>query len=385
MKTISTAPVFRLDFNLLKAWPRLERLTGYMGLVWSKCGRRPSAMLRIFGEMAFLKVTRGLSPSYYLLGGFYEPDVSWAHKAGYMGPSEFEELVWRLNDPDYRKISQNKLAEKALLGALALPTARFFGFLEPGVGRDFRGHPLRSVEDLTDLFETILVERGHARLCLKKPEGWNGAGFQALTITRNGSEVEVSLHQQGGTKSLSVAELYASLDFSEGFIVEALIDQHPEYAKYHPSSVNSYRVWVVLRPDGTADVPLAYLRFGCGGALVDNGEKDRLVVPVDLRNGRMLTAHVPSFERETYERHPDTGIQLTGKTLPFFKESIELAIESVRAFPGMRIAGVDIAVSCSGPLVIELNPKPNELAAQRCRVPLTEVFQHAFDTEAKGQ
>ena len=335
-------------------------------------------------EIAILRFRRGVTPSYYLLGGLDRSDMPWEIKLGYVGPPQYDNLVWQLNDSDYRKISQNKVSEKALLQALGIPTAKFFGYLDADMGRDFKGRHLRSSCDLQRLFSTILEEHSCDRVCLKKPEGWNGSGFLTLTIYRDSGEITALIHQQSGAKKATIATLYDSLDLSEGYVVEAWINQHPEYAKFHPSSVNCYRVWVVLLADGTCEIPIVMLRFGCAGALVDAGVSDRLSVPIEPQTGRRLSAFTPTVERQFFTHHPDSGEELIGEALPYYHEAVDLAIESVRAFPGLRFAGVDVAVSSDGPMVVELNPKPNELGAARVGVPLSQVFENALVSDTSG-
>jgi glutathione synthase/RimK-type ligase-like ATP-grasp enzyme len=47
----------------------------------------------------------------------------------------------------------------------------------------------------------------------------------------------------------------------------------------------------------------------------------------------------------------------------------------VLAFPGIRFAGVDVAISQSGPIVIELNTSPDRIGAAFVGVPTRNLFQ----------
>jgi hypothetical protein len=56
--------------------------------------------------------------------------------------------------------------------------------------------------------------------------------------------------------------------------------------------------------------------------------------------------------------HPDTGALLLGKTVPFWDEVLEVAMEAQR-LTGLGYGGVDIAlVEKKGPVVMEVNRRP---------------------------
>ena len=44
-------------------------------------------------------------------------------------------------------------------------------------------------------------------------------------------------------------------------VIEVYLDQHPAYAAFNSSSVNTLRIWV-LRRDGVVGTRLAFLRIG---------------------------------------------------------------------------------------------------------------------------
>ena len=85
-----------------------------------------------------------------------------------------------------------------------------------------------------------------------------------------------------------------------------------------------------------------------------NLHQGALGVAIDIPTG--VTTHA-RFLGQPIDRHPDTGILLIGRTLPFWPEIIELAQRAARAVP-LKYLGVDISVSPDGPQLLEINVRP---------------------------
>ena len=360
-----------------------QRVGGYLAEVWRRADHRPAALARIIAEMAVLRGFNGLPPSGYLLGHLDRPDIPWLEKWNHLGHRQYEEFVWHLNDPAYRKISQNKLAEKALLEAVGLPTPAFRGFFNDRTGRRPDGRPLRAARDIEGLFIDLMARNATRKFCFKELEGWAGSGFRAVEVWRIKDRVRITDLAKRSVGPMSVSEFLYSLDTDREYLIEDYIDQHPAYAEIHPTSINGYRFWVLNEGRGEAGVPFANLRFGRKGALVDNGT-DRIMAPVDPNTGRIELGYEVTLDRPVFAAHPDTGVPLSGRTLPYFAEARQMAIDAMLVFPGMNFAGVDIAISETGPVVLELNNHPGGMGTLVGRKPMREVFTRALHS-LKGE
>jgi len=362
------------DISLPFSTAASGRAAQYLSVAWYRSGKNIWNFLRLIGEMAVLRLLSGVPISYYLRGGLDTVAGTLRNKLGFVGPKRYARLVWQLNDPAYRKISQNKLAEKALLEALAIPTPEFLGYFERKGGRTNAGRPLRSEADMRAFLISVVGDREVRRICFKLTEGWSGIGFLAVDVRISPCGIPVVTFAQGPLdKRYRVSVLLEKLGNSSAYVIEPFIEQHPDYAVIHPQSVNSYRFWIGEDDFGVTRPLLGYIRFGCAGALVDNG-LDKLIAPLDVETGRIGQAYSPSLQRLTTDTHPDTGHRITGVRLPFYYEARALACDALRPFPHIRFAGVDIAVGKEGPVVLELNVQPSENGAATCRVPIKEVF-----------
>ena len=59
------------------------------------------------------------------------------------------------------------------------------------------------------------------------------------------------------------------------------------------------------------------------------------------------------------ETHPDTGVRLTGMTLPHWPRLVEQVIRAAGLLSGLPLVGWDVAVGPDGPVFIEANTSPS--------------------------
>jgi hypothetical protein len=323
-------------------------------------------------EMLVLRLLHSVGPGYYHMAGFWRRELTWADKTSQLSDGEFRRRVAVLNPRNYRKLSQNKIPEKAILTLFGVPTARFLGRLNAQAGIDAGGRPLRAPSDLVRLVQ----EQRASRLVFKPLEGWGGKGIH---IPEVGFEGSVTFREPGGTDSYRADEYCRDtlrLDKGSDWIVEEYFRQHPVLSALNPASVNTVRIWVLAsRESGECQTLLAFLRMGRGGIVVDNASSGGIVAPVDLASGRLGPARDYSAEYETYPEHPDHGAQIKGVVVPYWAEAKELACRALSLFPGLRFAGMDVAIGASGPIIQELNVCPDHDNAAIADCPSTKLLK----------
>jgi len=339
------------------------------GLAKSRVGDK--TVLRQWVEMLGLRLLHGNGPGYYQLAGFWRHGQSWSTMARHLSYRQYKAHIDALNPRVYQKLSQSKLAEKAIFTLMGIPTPRFLGLLDRACGRDATGAPLRSAEDLVRLIAEVDVDR----LCFKLLEGHGGKGFMAADVLRGEDEPRFrSLQSINSTDGgvYSASELMTLLGDAPR-ILEVYIEQHPAYAAFNPTSVNTLRIWVLRRGDMTS-IRLAYLRIGKKGSLVDNGVAGGIMTPVDLQTGRLSAAVEPRPTRRIFPVHPEHGAPIEGVVLPMFEEAKALAARCLTVFPRLNFAGVDVAMTPTGPVITEMNVQPSRNGAAYVGVPTKDVF-----------
>lgn len=141
-----------------------------------------------------------------------------------------------------------------------------------------------------------------------------------------------------------------SFDQSDCAIIEARIVQHPEMQLLSPLGLADVRV---ILCDNIPILSMTRIptRQSEGKANLHQGA---LGVAIDISSG--VTTH-GQFLGQSVDKHPDNGIALLGRTLPYWPKIIELAELAARSVP-LKYLGVDISVSPDGPQLLEINVRP---------------------------
>lgn len=351
--------------------PFLKRWRWYFELSAQRGKEGHLSLFRQLSEMAVLTMFYGVRPGYYHASGFWRRSIPWKDKRGHITGRRFGKLVDSLNHPRYHKLSQHKVVEKALLQLLNIPTPRYLGYLNAGSGRCADGSPLTGADDLMRLVNNT----DESRICFKLVEGFGGLGFDAVEVIREGGEPQFRLLRDGSI--MTIGEYYDSRDdIARGgsVMLETYMEQHPRLAEFNPSSVNTLRLWALERDSGDVEIVLAYFRMGRQGMLVDNITSGGIGAPIDLETGILRKAIDALPGRCEFPVHPDHGAQIDGVKLYAFEEAKSLARSCLKAFPRMKFAGIDVAISTNGPVILEMNVTPDGASAGIVDIPHRKIF-----------
>lgn len=325
---------------------------------------------RQLAEMLLLKLLRDLGPNYYHSARFWRRDIPFRDKWRHANEREYDELLFAINPSNYQKVSQHKVLEKAVLSLFGVPTPRFLGFFHPVRGSDAAGAPLRQAADLARLLATLAGQT----VCFKAVEGFGGRSFAALEIAADGRSVQHPISGQHWTVEQWCEELRQAPD---GWLLEAYLPQHPALAALNASSLNTLRIWLIER-DGVFVPTHAILRIGRAGSQVDNTTSGGFACAVDMATGVLQSGLDLKRPHVRITHHPDSGVELAGRAIPFWPEALALGSRALALFPEMRFAGIDVAITPTGPAMIELNVMPDRISALRWDLPHKDYFEPAL-------
>ena len=348
-----------------------NKIRSYAALSLKRQREGHISALRQAAEMCAIFVLTGNGPGFYHMAGFWRRNIPWRDKLGYLDASGYRKRLGKLNPVNYRKLTQNKLSEKSILQLLGFSTPRFLGYLHPVHGRAHNGKPLKNCNDLSRL----LSSEHQDRICFKLIEGWAGRKFEVADVIRRGNKL--MFRRPGDQSTVEIPDFCRTRLGDEktgGLLIEAYLHQHPDLAAFNPSSVNTFRIWVIQGKEGQARTVLAYLRIGRAGSLVDNQSSGGIVAPIDLETGVTACAMDGLPTRVLYPSHPDHGAPVEGRELPFWDEAKSLAESCLTAFPNLEFAGMDIAVSGNGPVVVEINASPDREGAAFTGMPTKRIL-----------
>jgi len=320
-------------------------------------------------EMAFLKLCYSIGPGFYHKARLWRRDIPFRSKTRYRVGQRYKAIVDAINDRRYFKLSQHKIAEKALFSLFGIASAEFYGFFHPETGRTSSGFSLTNAAD----FLALCSRSALTSMAVKMPEGCRGYGFDIIDINASDS---LPIYSRALEKRFS-PEDYLQLKLhqfeEQGLVLEAVIEQHPALRQLNASSVNTLRVWV-RQSGGRATVKSALLKVGSPGSLSDYTEFGGLSVSIDIQTGALGTPRLRP-RQETVTSDEQLGIRLLeGFEVPFLREAFALAEHSLTVFPCLNFVGVDIAFTVEGPLIVELNVEPDSGHAAMVDIPTLELL-----------
>lgn len=309
--------------------------------------------------IALLLIT-GLGPGNYHKYRLWQSDMPWKQKKGYWHDQKYYAFLDKVNPVEYRIVARNKVIAKALLHFYGIKDAQYIAYLSRTFSLDNEGNKFSGIGGLKE----VLNRRTDLEIiCFKPVEGSGGEGFCVAKIDRSG---EMVLRTLGGEDPCSVEDFVSTrlADLaSTDYIVEEYIQQHQDLAIFNESSVNTLRVWIARKSDGETKLIGMLLRVGRAGSLVDNRNSGGFGLAIDPHSFKTLYAVPQDGGGQLISRHPDSGMDMTGRSLPYRNEVIELSRKMIEVIPGIRFAGLDIAFSKNGPLAIEFNLAPAPTSA----------------------
>lgn len=166
-------------------------------------------------------------------------------------------------------------------------------------------------------------------------------------------------------------------------LLQPRLVNHPEIRRLSPGALSTIRVMTTRDPSGAARFLAGVLRMGTGAATADNFAQGGIASPVDASNGIAGPARrVDEFYRtHVFESHPDTGVPITGATVPLWNDAIRLALAAHDLLGPIACVGWDVAVLEDGPVLLEGNWNPcTKLLQVATQTPLLSTdFTSTFD------
>lgn len=200
----------------------------------------------------------------------------------------------------------------------------------------------QSTNDLIEFFVQILKKENITELFAKPLSLLGGKGCFKLTA----DNLEETLIER--VEHLSKGS----------YIFTKVIRQHPEINKIHGNSINTIR-FLSFSENGEIELLSSAMRFGIGQSVVDNSSSGGFYVPIDLHNGTLEAKGWTSdnFGGNKVTHHPNSNYELKGFKIPFYQEAMDMILQYTKYIPN-KLVGWDVAITPTGPTVIEANHDP---------------------------
>lgn len=247
------------------------------------------------------------------------------------------ELICKYNKRKDYKLADDKAETKLVLESKGLSCPKTYAMIS-GIG------------EIESVWETLIH---HSSLVIKPAKGSGGGG---ILVLKKKDDVWYQ-----GSKRIAENMIFSHLAniifgvFSFGDSDRAIIEQcivpHPFFQELYEDGVPDIRIITVknIPVIGMLRLPTS---ASDGKANLHQGG---LGIGVDMETGELTHTYSGSTYLDT---HPDSGSDLSGRVVPFWKEIVKLTREVSEAFP-LDYMGIDIVIDKNlGPSVLEINVRP---------------------------
>lgn len=261
----------------------------------------------------------------------------------YLSSKEVDTITLSKNFHQYQYTSllRNKLAFANYIEQNNLPVPRLLSY---NFGGKFYYnamiHHMDTIEGLNKFFVLMFGDLGISSVFVKSVKDMGGIG--CFLIKKESLQEDL--------------QKYGAYILNNDCIHQEVIVQHPKINRIYKNSLNTIRFDTYIDKESEIHILSAFMRFGRGGSVIDNGSLGGIYVSVDIESGTLKgkSHQLMKYGGGQLDAHPDSKILFDGFVIPYFQESKELVIKAVSYIPN-RIIGWDIGISEIGSVLIEGN------------------------------
>lgn len=328
------------------------RLGSTAWLLWRSHGVPPHRSVRAFLEM---RRRLGITRYDFLTYRLWDESRPLQERLAYMSLPDRLRLEDRINPlPDRRTLMSNKAEMSERLADAGLPTPEVLAVAGLRAPPSTRHRVLKDQGELVEL----LRELPPGGVVCKPIFGHSGHGVMVFGATSaegaqrlDGTWMSVEVLWQH-LMSRGPDEAYnAAL---EGWIVQRRVPPHPDLAAIHGDTLGCVRVVTFRRRDGRIGLTTPPWKIPVGRSGVDNIGHGSFTAPVDLDTGAVGAAVLQETMLPQL-RHPDTGVSLSGITLPHWSQAKEVVTAAMALYPTLHSLGFDVGIGRDGPTIVEIN------------------------------
>jgi hypothetical protein len=291
----------------------------------------------------------GFAPWEYLVYKFYEAPV-FQKRAMFLSRRKAERLNDKLNARSNWVLVDDKLICQSRLEQAGLPVPKVHAVFSPHPRTCLSSPVYQGAEQIRDF-----LERADFPLFMKPIA--DGQGNRCRRIESwDGSSLKTFLGKVPMSKLLEWVEQDSPFG-DAGLFLSEVIQPHPDLRDWH-SSTSTVRIGVLLTPSGPVILRTS-IRIPVGHQVKDNfdpSEGINMAAQVAPESGVVGNA-VSGFgvTERAFTHHPDSGVPIAGLQLPHWQRAREVVLTGSLLFPGLKFQHWDIALTESGPVVLEVN------------------------------
>lgn len=298
--------------------------------------------------LGFRKWNRGIGRitfEEYVQYGLYRPDMPDADKARFISESLHWPVTHKVCDMSWQAVTEDKWLLHRMLSGTGLPMPDILAVIDTSERLYPGTQVLRNAAQLAG----FLKERGDHPLFAKQNRGIASFGT-CIVDAVDGERVKLR-----GSDWMSAGDLLEKTIGDQAYILQDIVHNHADIEAFTPN-LATIRMCVLKDDDGVR-MPFCVLKLPSRHQIADNfWRPGNLACDVDPATGCILDARSQTpMDTEQHTHHPETGAALAGTYLPHWDRVRELVQQCAPIFGPIRYQSMDIAITPSGPMLIEVN------------------------------
>jgi hypothetical protein len=139
------------------------------------------------------------------------------------------------------------------------------------------------------------------------------------------------------------------------YILQEKVFNHPDMSRLSSGALCTSRVVTCRLPDNSFEVIISIFKIPTGNYCTDNFATGGLAIPIHEVSGTLGMAITKSLTAERVDCHPDTDCKIAGVRIPYWDKVVQLCLQAHAGFPDFAFVGWDVAVTETGPVLVEGN------------------------------
>ena len=321
------------------------RSADYLREAGRQSGRNPISL-----AMEYIKLARGpgrITLPEYVQFGLYDPALSDSDRRRFVSESIVESIVRSCSDTRWWATVWDRWLIDRILAGIGVLMPQTLAVIDRGP----RAYPgTRVIRTSSELSEFVCAHLDAGGSIFGK-ELWSQRGFGTFLIREADSD-RVRLEGEGW---FGYERFVETLVGPLAYQLQPVERNHPFLERY-TTSLATVRICVLLTRAGPR-IPFTVLKVPGMANVTDHfWRKGNLACEVDPGTGVIVRARsYHPFGTMEHTDHPETGARIVGETLPFWDDALALARSCSRVFAPIRYQAMDVAITPSGPMLIEIN------------------------------
>jgi len=247
-------------------------------------------------------------------------------------------LIYPNNPKKHYPLADDKVLTKEILHQYAIPCAATYAVIEYN-------------SDIKKAWEYC---KKYTTMAIKPANGCGGGGIKIIKkdLDHNWiSSGKIISERQIFQHMAAIIMGFFSLGSHDRVLIEECIEPHPFFHKIYPQGVPDFRIITLEHKPLMAMLRMPTDKSDGKANLHQKG----VGIGVDMDNGTLTQVY---DGKQYFDHHPDTNFKVNGISIPYWKEILEISVDTAKAFP-LNYLGIDIVIDkIKGPQIMEINVRP---------------------------